>query len=108
MIACWSKVGTRHREDTHENLLAIVVPAIADALKIVRRGLVFCAGTKIGAFPEPDAIGGVYCRLDAGARRGFTGLALCMLYGQAPALEKGAKPTVPEAPREPTRMVIRA
>lgn len=82
-------------EDTHENLLAIVVPAIADALKIVRRGLVFCAGTKIGAFPEPDAIGGVY--LPSGRGRsswGFTGLALCMLYGQAPALEKGAKPTV--------------
>lgn len=67
----------------------------AHARSISNGVLVFCAGTKIGAFPEPDAIGGVY--LPSGCGRsswGFTGLALCMLYGQAPALEKGAKPTV--------------
>ncbi len=82
-------------EDSHENLIAVVVVGVIAALRIATRGLVFCAGTKVGAFPEPDAIGGVY--MPAGCGRsswGFTNLATCMMYGQAPRLELGAKPTV--------------
>jgi site-specific DNA-methyltransferase (adenine-specific) len=81
-------------DDTPENLLAIVVPAVKIALARVDRGVVFCAGNKIGMFPEPRAVGGVY--LPAGCGRtawGFQNLALCLLYGTAPNLHLGAHAT---------------
>ena len=55
------------------NLLAIVVPAIADALKIVRRGLTSVLRWHQDRRIPTDAIGGVYCELDAGARRASRG-----------------------------------
>jgi DNA modification methylase len=82
-------------DDTPENLLSIVVPAVTLALSKATRGIVFCAGGKIGHFPEPRAIGGVY--LPAGCGRtawGFQNLATAMFYGSAPHLERGASPTV--------------
>lgn len=89
------KDGYDSYDDSPENLVQIIVPAIETALLRVKRGLVFCAGTKIGLFPEPSAIGGVYLAAGCGRSRwGFTNLALCLLYGIAPALELGAKPTV--------------
>lgn len=82
-------------DDTEENLRSVVVPAIVAALGKVKRGMVFCAGTKIGFFPEPSAIGGVY--LPSGCGRtswGFQNLAHIMLYGTAPGLQNGAMATV--------------
>jgi DNA modification methylase len=82
-------------DDTPENLIGIVVPVVTMALWKCKRGLVFCAGGKVGHFPEPRALGGVY--LPAGCGRtawGFQNLATCMLYGSAPNLHLGAKPTV--------------
>lgn len=82
-------------DDTPENLRAVVVPIVESALAITLRGAVFCAGGKIGAFPEPSTVGGVY--LPAGCGRtawGFQGLAHIMFYGSAPNLHLGARATV--------------
>ena len=82
-------------DDTRENLRSVVVPGVSLALAVTKRGAVFCAGSLIGEFPEPTAIGGVY--LPSGCGRsswGFTNLATVMFYGQAPDLERGASPTV--------------
>ena len=82
-------------DDTPENLRAVVVPVVVSALAVTRRGAVFCAGEKVGAFPEPSAVGGVY--LPAGCGRnawGFQNLAHVMFYGSAPNLHLGAHATV--------------
>ena len=38
----------------------MVVPAIRAALTASSRGLVFCAPSRIGEFPEPSFVGGVW------------------------------------------------
>lgn len=89
-----AKQGYSTYDDTEENLLTIVVPAITLALSIADRGLVFCAGVNVWHFPRASAIGGVY--LPAGCGRntwGFASLAHCLLYGSAPDLNLGAKHT---------------
>jgi site-specific DNA-methyltransferase (adenine-specific) len=56
---------------------------------------VFCAGSKVGVFPEPSVIGGVY--LPSGCGRsawGFTNFSTIMFYGKAPNIGKGCWPTV--------------
>jgi site-specific DNA-methyltransferase (adenine-specific) len=81
-------------DDTPENFKSIVVPAIASALAVVRRGLVFTTGTGLRELPPYEAVGGVF--LPAGMGRtcwGFQNLGLCALYGVAPELHKGARPT---------------
>lgn len=81
-------------EDTPENFRVVVVPAITLALGLVKRGLVFTTDTGLRELPPYSAIGGVF--LPAGMGRtcwGFQNFAYCALYGTAPSLEKGAKPT---------------
>jgi hypothetical protein len=82
-------------DDTPENFLSVVVPAVEAALlRTNGRGLVFSCHTGLRQLPTYSALGGVF--LPAGCGRnvwGFTNLALCALYGGAPALEKGAKAT---------------
>ena len=81
-------------DDTPENFTAIVIPAIAMALRQVKRGAVFTSGTGLRLLPPYDAVGGVY--LPAGMGRtcwGFQNFAFCALYGTAPELHKGAHPT---------------
>lgn len=81
-------------DDTEENLIGIVVPAISTALKAARRGLVFSAGSQMWHFPKPDAVGGIFMPSAQGRSKwGFSSLAHCMLYGSAPALNLGAKAT---------------
>jgi site-specific DNA-methyltransferase (adenine-specific)/modification methylase len=81
-------------DDTPENFCSIVVPAVIASLEIASRGLVFTAGKSAWALPAPDAIGGVYLPSGCGRNKwGFASLAHCLLYGQAPGLEKGAKAT---------------
>jgi site-specific DNA-methyltransferase (adenine-specific) len=81
-------------DDTPENFRAIVVPAIEAGLAMVRRAIVFCAAHMAWDLPRPSAIGGVFLPSACGRNRwGFASLAHCLLYGQAPALEKGSKPT---------------
>jgi site-specific DNA-methyltransferase (adenine-specific) len=81
-------------DDTPENFRVVVVPAIFTALSRVKRGLVFTTGTGLRELPAYDAVGGVF--LPAGMGRtcwGFQNHSFCALYGVAPELQKGAKPT---------------
>ena len=81
-------------DDTEENLIGIVVPAIEEALSRTTRGLVFCAGSQMWHFPKADAVGGVYLPSAQGRSKwGFSSIAHCMLYGSAPDLNLGAKAT---------------
>lgn len=89
-----AKQGYDSYDDTPANYVAVVVPAITYALEIVQRGLVFASGTGLRLLPRYDALGGVF--LPSGCGRtcwGFQNFSFAALYGTAPALEKGAKPT---------------
>ena len=81
-------------DDTPENFRSVVVPTVALFLERVKRGLVFTTGTGLRDLPAYAAVGGVF--LPAGSGRtcwGFQNFAFCALYGTAPNLHKGAKPT---------------
>jgi hypothetical protein len=79
--------------DTPEYYESVVVPAVNYCLRISDRAAVFGMPPSIWKLPAPDAIGGVF--IPAGCGRsawGFTTLSHCLLYGKAPALERGCKP----------------
>jgi len=81
-------------DDTPENFVRIIVPAIKMALQICDRAIIFCAGTQLGLLPSYQALGGVF--LPAGMGRtcwGFQNFAFAALYGQAPNLNLGAHPS---------------
>jgi len=81
-------------DDTEENLIGTVIPAIRAALAKAKRGLVFCAGSNIWHFPRADLVGGVYLPAAQGRNKwGFTSFWPCLLYGQAPDLHLGARAT---------------
>jgi site-specific DNA-methyltransferase (adenine-specific) len=89
-----AKAAYASYDDTPENFRAIVVPAITLALARVKRGFVFTSGTGLRELPPFAAVGGVF--LPAGVGRscwGFQNFAFCALYGAAPNLHLGAKPT---------------
>lgn len=89
-----SKRGYESYDDTPENFEAMVVPIVTLALAMTKRGLVFCAGHMAWRLPEPSAIGGVYMPAATGRNRwGYNSFAICAMYGTAPDLQKGAKPT---------------
>lgn len=80
--------------DTPENFDNVVVPAIVMALSMTNRGAVFCAGHMIWRLPVAAAIGGVFLPAACGRTAwGYNSFAHCLLYGSAPDLNKGAKPT---------------
>lgn len=88
------KGGYDNYDDTEENLIAVVVPAVKAALAIAERGLVFFAGSNAWLFPRADLIGGVYLPAAQGRNKwGFMSFWPCLLYGRAPALNLGAKAT---------------
>lgn len=88
------KMGYINYDDTEDNLIAIIVPAVAAALALSRRGLVFCAGSNVWHFPRADIIGGVFIPSAMGRNKwGFTSFWPCLLYGRAPALHLGARAT---------------
>lgn len=88
------KNGYASYDDTAENFQSIVVPAIIVALAMSSRGLVFTAAKSAWHLPQPDAIGGIYMPSGCGRNKwGFATLAHCLLYGQAPDLNLGAKST---------------
>jgi len=79
-------------QDTYENFLVRVVPAVKVALKKSCRGAVFCAGTNMWDLPRPDTVSAVYLPSGQGRTRwGFQNLAHICLYGTAPNLNLGAK-----------------
>ena len=57
---------------------------VADALRLVDRGLVFCGTRKLFSYPQPYDIGCVYCPSGAGnGRWGFSVYHPILYYGQA-------------------------
>lgn len=90
-----AKKGYAAYDDTPENYKLIVAPAIRDALAKTKRGMVFASPPMAWELPVPTAMGGVH--LPSGVGRtpwGFAGVAHCLLYGRAPDLNKGHRPTV--------------
>lgn len=88
------KGGYDNYEDTEENLIAIVVPAIKRSLEHADRGIIFCAAQHAWHFPRADYIGGVYLPAAQGRNKwGFGSLSHCLMYGAAPALQLGATAT---------------
>lgn len=88
------KLGYDSYDDTPENFVKIVVPAIKQALALADRGAVFISGKSAWMLPAPDSIGGIF--LPAGMGRngwGFASLQHILLYGKAPDLHKGSKAT---------------
>lgn len=89
-----AKAGYASYDDTPENFDAVVVPAISAALAFVKRGAVFVAAHMAWRLPVPSAVGGVFLPSAVGRNAwGFASLAHVLLYGSAPRLELGCKPT---------------
>ncbi len=89
-----AKKAYKTYDDTPENFLSVVVPAIETSLLLVRNGMVFTSGTGLAKLPEYKAVGGVF--LPSGVGRtcwGFQNFSFLALYGNAPSLNLGAKPT---------------
>lgn len=89
-----AKKGYESYDDTPENFDEIVLPSIKLALSIVTRALVFTSDTGLQKLPSYQAVSAIF--LPSGMGRtcwGFQNLAFFALYGKAPHLEKGAKPT---------------
>jgi site-specific DNA-methyltransferase (adenine-specific) len=81
-------------DDTPENFAGIVVPVIFAAVAKAKRAAVFCAGHMAWSLPRADAIGGVFLPAATGrCAWGYNSFAHCLLYGAAPDLNLGARPT---------------
>lgn len=81
-------------DDTPENYVNTVVPAIVAALSIADRGAVFGPAPSIWGLPAPSAIGGIYIPAANGrCPWGFQNLAPVCFYGVAPDLNLGSKHT---------------
>jgi site-specific DNA-methyltransferase (adenine-specific) len=88
------KAGYGSYADTPENFDAVVVPVIRNALAWTTRGVVFCADRMLWRLPPADAVGGVFLPAAMGRSKwGYTSFSLCLFYGTAPDLHKGAHPT---------------
>jgi len=81
-------------DDSYESFVETVVPALDVAISSSLRAAVF-TGPHIHEQRKPDAIGGVYCPAGHGRHCwGFKTFLPVLLYGAAPNLNKGARPTV--------------
>jgi site-specific DNA-methyltransferase (adenine-specific) len=86
-----AKLGYSSYDDSYENLVGIVAPAIAEALKKVKRGAVF-VGPHLSEMPKANAFGGIYCSAAVGRHAwGFNVFIPFLLYGKDPELNKGAR-----------------
>lgn len=80
--------------DTTQNFDSVVVPAIFTALSLSIRGVIFCVPPNCWKFPAPDVIGGIFVSASVGRNRwGWSNFIHCLMYGAAPNLNLGAKPT---------------
>jgi DNA modification methylase len=81
-------------DDTYENYKNLIVPRIVESIRISKRAMVFCAGTRMWDLPKPDAVGGVYLPAACGRNCwGFNSLAHVLFYGKCPDLNLGSKHT---------------
>lgn len=82
-------------EDTVEYFDLTVVPIITKGIELSKRSMVFCVPPNMWKFPAPNVIGGIYVSSAVGRNSwGWSNMIHCLLYGNAPNLDKGAKPTV--------------
>lgn len=82
-------------EDTEENFISVVVPAIEISLSKATRGAVYCFASCGMYLPKPRALGGVYIPAACGRSSwGYTNFAPLYLYGVSPTIHKGASHTV--------------
>jgi DNA modification methylase len=89
-----SKQGYDSYDDTPENFDAVVVPAIRLGLDKARRGLVFCAANMLWHLPKATYVGGVFLPSALGRNPwGFSSISHCALYGKAPDMGNGCRPT---------------
>jgi site-specific DNA-methyltransferase (adenine-specific) len=80
--------------DTPENFSQVIVPALRMAISMTTRSMVFLVPPSMWQLPPPDAIGGIFVAGAVGRNKwGWSNMIHCLLYGTAPALERGAKPT---------------
>lgn len=81
-------------EDTPENFVQIVVPAIQLALDICGRAMIFAVPPAMWSLPAPRAIGGIFLPHSVGRNPwGFSTISHCLLYGSAPDNHKGCRST---------------
>lgn len=80
-------------EDTPDNVLNNVVPAIVQAIDVSDRAIV-TPGTRCAwAYPNPDELGAIYFPAGAGfSRWGFTCSQPILFYGKDPFMPKNKKP----------------
>lgn len=91
-------------EDSLANFIETVVPAISLALGKSQRALVFSAFPSASYLPRPDSCGGVFLPAGAGRNRwGFNCFSLCLLYGTAPELNRGGRPTATRSSERPEK-----
>lgn len=82
-------------EDSLENFTGTVIPVIASLVDSAERVALFTAGHRINYFPQPDAVGGVYCPNATGRNKwGFNVFLPILFYGTDPNIHRGCKPTV--------------
>jgi site-specific DNA-methyltransferase (adenine-specific) len=89
-----AKTAYASYEDTQENFDELVPVVVKMCLLCASRGAVFMSDTGLQKLPPYDALGGVF--LPSGVGRtcwGFQNFSFCALYGSAPDLNLGAKPT---------------
>jgi len=89
-----AKSGYAGYDDTPENFDALVPGVIASCIALTGRGAVFMSDTGLQKLPPYSALGGVF--LPSGMGRtcwGFQNFSFCALYGTAPDLHLGARPT---------------
>jgi hypothetical protein len=80
--------------DTYESFVTEIVPRLNASLDLAKRGAVF-TGPHIQEQRKATAFGGVYCPAGSGRHAwGFKTFHPILLYGKAPDLHKGAKPTI--------------
>jgi DNA modification methylase len=83
--------------DSLDNYRSIIVPAVEASLSIASRGAVF-SNNNLHELPKPDAIGGVYLPASQGRHCwGFNSLSPIALYGTAPRLNFGSRPSAIES-----------
>ena len=81
-------------EDSPEHFTQVIVPRCKTAIQLAKRAMVWCVPPSMWQLPAPNAIGGVFVAGAVGRNKwGWSTLIHCLLYGIAPGLEKGAKPT---------------
>jgi site-specific DNA-methyltransferase (adenine-specific)/modification methylase len=83
-------------EDTPENFIQTVLPALRYALSVTKRGAVFMAERTLPSLPAWDALGGIFLPSGTGLGPwGFQSFMHCAFYGKDPFLARslGSRPT---------------